>query len=257
VIWEAQFGDFANNAQVVIDQFISAGEQKWNRLSGLVMFLPHGMEGQGPEHSSARLERYLQLCAEQNIQVCVPTTPAQIFHLLRRQQMLSCRKPLIVMTPKSLLRHRLAVSSLEDLSQGEFQPVIPEVDAIETGKVTRIVLCSGKVYYDLLEKRRQESLEHVAIIRIERLYPFPEAQMRSLLSGYPNVREFVWCQEEPKNQGAWFSSQHHLLAVLPRPDALQYAGREFSAAPAAGYAWLHLKQQHALVDEALGLATKD
>ena len=255
VIWEAQFGDFANNAQVVIDQFISAGEQKWNRLSGLVMFLPHGMEGQGPEHSSARLERYLQLCAQQNMQVCVPTTPAQIFHLLRRQQLLECRKPLIVMTPKSLLRHRLAVSSLEDLTRGEFQPIIPEIDALDAAAVTRVVMCSGKVYYDLLEKRRKESLEHVAIIRIERLYPFPKAQLRSLLEGYPNAGEFVWCQEEPKNQGAWFSGQHNLCAALPGAKNLHYVGRRFSAAPAAGYAWLHLKQQHALVDEALGLGT--
>ena len=256
VIWEAQFGDFANNAQVVIDQFISAGEQKWNRLSGLVMFLPHGMEGQGPEHSSARLERYLQLCAQHNMQVCVPTTPAQIFHLLRRQQLLECRKPLIVMTPKSLLRHRLAVSSLEDLSQGEFQPVIPECDTLDADKVARVVMCSGKVYYDLLEKRRKESLEHVAIIRIERLYPFPKVQLRGLLTGYPNAREFIWCQEEPKNQGAWFSSQHHMRAALPDPQLLHYAGRRFSAAPAPGYAGLHLQQQHALVDEALGLESQ-
>ncbi len=254
VIWEAQFGDFANNAQVVIDQFISAGEQKWNRLSGLVMFLPHGMEGQGPEHSSGRLERYLQLCAEHNMQVCVPTTPAQIFHLLRRQQMLECRKPLVVMTPKSLLRHRLAVNTLEDLVEGEFLPVIPECDALEPGKVTRIIICSGKVYYDLLEKRRKESIEHIAIIRIERLYPFPESQMRALLSGYSSVHEIVWCQEEPQNQGAWFSIQHHLRAVLPQMDRLHYVGRSFSAAPAAGYAWLHTRQQHALVDQALGLA---
>ena len=257
VIWEAQFGDFANNAQVVIDQFISAGEQKWNRLCGLVMFLPHGMEGQGPEHSSARLERYLQLCAEHNMQVCVPTTPAQIFHLLRRQQMMECRKPLIVMTPKSLLRHRLAVCSLEDLAQGEFQPVIPEGDALDPGKVTRVVLCSGKVYYDLLEKRRKEAIEHIAVIRIERIYPFPEGQMRTLLAGYPNVREYVWCQEEPQNQGAWFSIQHHLRAVLPQADLLHYAGRPFSAAPAAGYAWLHTQQQHALIEQALGLAVLD
>ena len=253
VIWEAQFGDFANNAQVVIDQFISAGEQKWNRLCGLVMLLPHGMEGQGPEHSSARLERYLQLCAQQNIQVCVPTTPAQIFHLLRRQQLLECRKPLIVMTPKSLLRHRLAVSTLEDLSQGEFQPVIPEIDALEAGRIQRVVLCSGKVYYDLLEKRRKESMDQVAIIRLERLYPFPEGQVRSLLAGYANAAEFVWCQEEPQNQGAWFAIQHHLRATLSQPERLSYAGRPFSAAPAAGYAWLHLQQQHALVDAALGL----
>ncbi|WP_455235075.1 2-oxoglutarate dehydrogenase E1 component [Thiogranum longum] len=257
VIWEAQFGDFANNAQVVIDQFISAGEQKWNRLSGLVMLLPHGMEGQGPEHSSARLERYLQLCAEHNMQVCVPTTPAQVFHLLRRQIMLECRKPLIVMTPKSLLRHRLAVSSLEDLTEGEFRPLMPEIDELDIGKVTRIVLCSGKVYYDLLEKRRQEQLEHIAIIRIERLYPFPEVQLRSMLKGYAHAREFIWCQEEPQNQGAWFSSQHHMRAALPEPELLQYAGRPFSAAPAPGYTWLHLKQQHALVAQALGLAFEE
>jgi len=253
VIWEAQFGDFANNAQVVIDQFISAGEQKWNRLCGMVMFLPHGMEGQGPEHSSARLERYLQLCAEQNIQVCVPTTPAQIFHLLRRQSLLECRKPLIVMTPKSLLRHRLAVSALEDFSQGQFQPMIAEIDPLDATRVKRLVFCSGKVYYDLLEKRREQALEHVAIIRIERLYPFPESQMRDLIGAYPNAAEFIWCQEEPLNQGAWFASQHHMRAVLQQPELLQYAGRPFSAAPAAGYTWLHLEQQHALVAEALGL----
>ena len=253
VIWEAQFGDFANNAQVVIDQFISAGEQKWNRLCGLVMFLPHGMEGQGPEHSSARLERYLQLCAQKNMQVCIPTTPAQIFHLLRRQIMLECRKPLVVMTPKSLLRHRLAVSSLEDLSGGEFQPVIDEIDALEAPGVRRVVLCSGKVYYDLLEKRREEELDQVAIVRLERLYPFPKAQLRKALSRYPNAGEFIWCQEEPQNQGAWFSSQHHMRAVLPQSDLLQYAGRPFSAAPASGYAGVHAKQQRALVAQALGL----
>jgi len=253
VIWEAQFGDFANNAQVVIDQFISAGEQKWNRLCGLVMFLPHGMEGQGPEHSSARLERYLQLCAEHNLQVCVPTTPAQIFHLLRRQIMLECRKPLIVMTPKSLLRHRLAVSTLEDLSKGAFQPVIPEVDPRDNDRVTRVVLCSGKVYYDLLEKRREKELEHVAIIRVERLYPFPRVQLRKTIQAYGNAKEFVWCQEEPQNQGAWFSSQHHMRAALPEAALLQYAGRRFSAAPAAGYAWLHIKQQRELAAQALGL----
>jgi 2-oxoglutarate dehydrogenase E1 component len=253
VIWEAQFGDFANNAQVVIDQFISAGEQKWNRLCGLVMFLPHGMEGQGPEHSSARLERYLQLCAEKNMQVCVPTTPAQIFHLLRRQILLECRKPLVVMTPKSLLRHRLAISSLEDLSSGEFQPVIDDLDELDPGAVRRVVLCSGKVYYDLLEKRREKELHGVAIVRLERLYPFPRAQLRKVLSGYPDAGDFVWCQEEPQNQGAWFSSQHHLRSALERPELLQYVGRAFSAAPASGYAGLHVKQQHALVAQALGL----
>ncbi|HED52484.1 MAG TPA: 2-oxoglutarate dehydrogenase E1 component [Gammaproteobacteria bacterium] len=253
VIWEAQFGDFANNAQVVIDQFISAGEQKWNRLCGLVMLLPHGMEGQGPEHSSARLERYLQLCAEHNMQVCVPTTPAQIFHLLRRQIMLNCRKPLVVMSPKSLLRHRLAVSTLEDFSGGEFQPVIADIDPLQEDVVRRIVLCSGKVYYELLEKRREQQIHDIAIIRIERLYPFPEAQLSKQLERYPNTNEIIWCQEEPQNQGAWFSIQHHLHAALPDPSRLHYVGRPFSAAPAVGYAWLHLQQQHRLIAEALGL----
>ncbi|VAW77684.1 2-oxoglutarate dehydrogenase E1 component [hydrothermal vent metagenome] len=251
VIWEAQFGDFANNAQVVIDQFISAGEQKWNRLCGLVMLLPHGMEGQGPEHSSARLERYMQLCAEHNMQVCVPTTPAQIFHLLRRQIMLECRKPLIVMSPKSLLRHRLAVSTLEDLSEGEFQPVLSEVDVMQEDAVRRIVLCCGKVYYELLEKRRELQIEDVALIRVERLYPFPEAELGKQLARYPNANEIVWCQEEPQNQGAWFSIQHHLNATLSDPTRLRYIGRPFSAAPAVGYAWLHLQAQHELISEAL------
>jgi len=253
VIWEAQFGDFANNAQVVIDQFISAGEQKWNRLCGLVMLLPHGMEGQGPEHSSARLERYLQLCAEHNIQVCVPTTAAQIFHLLRRQVMLDCRKPLVVMSPKSLLRHRLAISTLEDLSEGEFQPVIADVDALQEDAVQRVVLCCGKVYYELLEKRREHQLNEIAIIRVERLYPFPEAPLCKQLARYPNAGEVVWCQEEPQNQGAWFSIQHHLHATMTDPSRLCYVGRPFSAAPAVGYAWLHLQQQHRLVADALGL----
>ncbi len=253
VIWEAQFGDFANNAQVVIDQFISAGEQKWNRLCGLVMFLPHGLEGQGPEHSSARLERYLQLCAEHNMQVCVPTTPAQIFHLLRRQVMLKCRKPLVVMSPKSLLRHRLAVSTLEDFSEGQFQPVIAEVDALQDDVVRRVVLCAGKVYYELLEKRREQKIEDIAIIRVERLYPFPEGLLRNELARYPNAADIIWCQEEPQNQGAWFSIQHHLHATTSDASKLHYVGRPFSAAPAVGYAWLHLQQQHRLVAEALGL----
>ncbi|HSH30792.1 MAG TPA: 2-oxoglutarate dehydrogenase E1 component [Thiohalobacter sp.] len=253
VIWEAQFGDFANNAQVVIDQFISAGEQKWSRLCGLVMFLPHGYEGQGPEHSSARLERYLQLCAEQNIQVCVPTTPAQIFHLLRQQMHNTCRKPLVVMTPKSLLRHRLAVSRLEDLTEGGFQAVIPEHDELDPAAVNRVILCSGKVYYDLLEKRREVELNDVAIIRLERLYPFPEELLRRILEPYLNVETYIWCQEEPKNQGAWYSTQHHLYASLPCDAPLEYAGRPFSAAPAVGYNWLHVQQQHRLVAEALGL----
>jgi 2-oxoglutarate dehydrogenase E1 component len=236
---------------VVIDQFISAGEQKWNRLSGLVMFLPHGYEGQGPEHSSARLERYLQLCAEHNIQVCVPTTPAQMFHLLRRQMLLDCRKPLIVMTPKSLLRHKLAVSSLEDLTQGRFQRVIDEVDAIDPAGVRRVILCSGKVYFDLLEKRRGDDRRDAAIVRVEQLYPFPHQELSDLLGRYAGAREFVWCQEEPKNQGAWYPTEHNLRAAV-RGGELIYAGRPASAAPAVGYPLLHIKQLCALVDEAFG-----
>lgn len=251
VIWEAQFGDFANGAQVVIDQFISSGEQKWGRLCGLVMLLPHGYEGQGPEHSSARLERYMQLCAQQNIQVCTPTTPAQIFHLLRRQILRAFRKPLIVMTPKSLLRHKLAVSSLKDLTNGKFQTVIPEIDALNPDQVTKIVLCCGKVYYDLLQKRRDDQLNHVAIVRIEQLYPFPKVALRKVLAGYQQAKKVIWCQEEPQNQGAWFSSQHNMLDCLQDAQTLHYAGRGFAAAPAVGSAYLHIQQQEELVEQAL------
>ncbi|MEW5755822.1 MAG: 2-oxoglutarate dehydrogenase E1 component [Pseudomonadota bacterium] len=251
-IWEAQFGDFANNAQVVIDQFISAGEQKWKRLSGLTLFLPHGFEGQGPEHSSARLERYLQLCAQHNMQVAVPTTPAQIFHLLRRQMLLSCRKPLIVMTPKSLLRHKDATSTLEELTRGAFQPVIPEIDALDDDAVTRVVMCSGKIYYELLDKRRADQRTDVAIIRMELLYPFPVELMRKQLERYRNAKQFIWCQEEPKNQGSWFTSQHHIRGILGREPYLEYAGRPFLAAPAVGIAAVHAEQQRKLVAEALG-----
>lgn len=251
VLWEGQFGDFANGAQVVIDQFISSGEQKWGRLCGLVMLLPHGYEGQGPEHSSARLERYMQLCAQQNIQVCVPTTPAQMFHLLRRQVLRPFRKPLIVMTPKSLLRHRLAVSTMADLTQGQFHPILSEVDALVPSAVKKLVLCSGKVYYDLLEKRRQDNLSHVAILRVEQLYPFPEARLKEELSKYPGVTSVVWCQEEPENQGAWFASQHHIRACLGAQQTLSYAGRGFAASPAVGSANVHAKEQHALVEQAL------
>jgi len=251
VIWEAQFGDFANNAQVVIDQFISAGEQKWDRKCGLVMMLPHGYEGQGPEHSSARLERYLQLCAQHNMQVCVPSTPAQIFHLLRRQMHMTCRTPLVIMTPKSLLRHRLAISSLEDLSEGKFDTVIGEIDDINDTDVKRIILCSGKIYYDLLEKRRQDERSDVVIIRLEQLYPFPEQVLQDELSRYKYAEAFVWCQEEPKNQGAWFSSQHHIRGLLSSDLELHYAGRPFSAAPAVGRVSLHIKQLHDLLDAAM------
>jgi len=254
VIWEAQFGDFANGAQVVIDQFISAGEQKWNRLCGLVLLLPHGYEGQGPEHSSARLERYLQLCAENNMQICVPTTPAQIFHLLRRQMLLTCRKPLVVMSPKSLLRHKLAVSDVSELTNGKFQNVIPETAPHDDKKIKRLVICHGKVYYDLIEKRQKEEIKDVVIIRLEQLYPFPIAEMRKQIERYKNVTSYVWCQEEPKNQGSWFMSQHHVRSIIGRDKILDYAGRPFSAAPAVGYPSLHTKQLNALVDVALGLA---
>jgi len=251
VIWEAQFGDFANGAQVVIDQFISSGETKWGRLSGLVMLLPHGFEGQGPEHSSARLERYLQLCAEHNIQVCNPTTPAQIFHLLRRQLIRPYRKPLIVMSPKSLLRHNLAVSSLEDLTKGQFQPIIGEQDNINPKKVTRFILCSGKVYYDLLEARRHDQLSHVAIARIEQLYPFPAEAFKAELARYPHLEHFIWCQEEPQNQGAWYQSKHHFADNLDPQIGITYAGREASASPAVGNFRVHIEQQKAVVESAL------
>lgn len=251
-IWEAQFGDFANGAQVVIDQFISSGEQKWGRFCGLVMLLPHGYEGQGPEHSSARLERYLQLCAEQNIQVCVPSTPAQVYHMLRRQALRPVRKPLIVMSPKSLLRHPLAISTLEELANGEFQPVIDEIDALDPRKVKRVVLCSGKIYYELLIKRREQKIDDIAILRIEQLYPFPTQMIEALIqTRYRHVNDFVWCQEEPQNQGAWYCSRHNFQAVVPDGANLRYVGRVASASPAVGYMSLHLAQQQALINESL------
>nr|WP_321272892.1 2-oxoglutarate dehydrogenase E1 component [uncultured Tolumonas sp.] len=250
-LWEAQFGDFANGAQVVIDQFLSSGEQKWGRLCGLVLLLPHGYEGQGAEHSSGRPERYLQMCAQHNMQVCMPTTPAQIYHLLRRQMLRPMRRPLVVFTPKSLLRHPLAVSSLEELAEGRFQNAIAEVDNIPPEGVQRVVLCSGKVYYDLLEARRKSDNKAVAIIRIEQLYPFPEEELREILRPYEHVQDFVWCQEEPKNQGAWYNCQHRMRRVIPSSVYLNYVGRPASAAPAVGYMSLHLQQQKTLVEEAL------
>lgn len=250
-IWEAQFGDFANCAQVVFDQFISSGEQKWGRLCGLTMLLPHGYEGQGPEHSSARLERFLQLCADYNMQVCVPSTPAQVFNMLRRQVIRPMRRPLVVMSPKSLLRHPLAVSSLEELSTGVFHNVIGEIDNIDAKAVERVVFCSGKVYYELLEQRRKNELNNIAIIRIEQLYPFPEQELQKELEQYQHVKQFVWCQEEPQNQGAWYCSQHHFRAAIPEGTYLTYAGRKASAAPAVGYMSVHVKEQQALVNDAL------
>ncbi|SUC10157.1 2-oxoglutarate dehydrogenase E1 component [Pasteurella canis] len=250
-IWEAQFGDFANCAQVVMDQFISSGEQKWGRMCGLVMLLPHGYEGQGPEHSSARLERYLQLCAQQNMQVCVPSTPAQIYHLLRRQMLRKVRRPLVVISPKSLLRHPLAVSSMDELINGKFQNVIPEVDALDPKQVRRVVMCSGKVYYDLLEQRRKNNQTDVAIIRIEQLYPYPHEEMKAILAPYSHVTDYVWCQEEPLNQGAWYCSQHNFVTSIPEHGKLRYVGRPASASPAVGYMSLHNEQQTTLVTEAL------
>jgi 2-oxoglutarate dehydrogenase E1 component len=253
VIWEAQFGDFANGAQVVVDQFISSGEQKWRRLCGLTMFLPHGYEGAGPEHSSARLERYLQLCAQDNMQVIVPTTPAQDFHMLRRQMIRPYRKPLIVMTPKSLLRHPLAVSTLDELANGGFQNVIPEIDKIKAAEVETVVFCCGKVYYDLLEKRREAKLKNVALVRIEQLYPFPKADVEKVLKQYAQVKDIVWCQEEPENQGAWFMMRNFILECLGKTQKLRYAGRTAAASPSTGYPSVHLKQQDDLVKQALSI----
>jgi 2-oxoglutarate dehydrogenase E1 component len=250
VLWEAQFGDFANGAQVVIDQFIASGEVKWGRLCGLVMLLPHGYEGQGAEHSSGRIERYLQLCADYNIQVCVPSNAAQMFHLLRRQMLRSMRKPLIVFTPKSLLRSKDATSPLSDLTGGGFQPVIADVDKLEAGKVKRIIACSGKVYYDLLTARRTKGITDMAIIRLEQLYPFPHDDFTVQVAAYPNATEFVWCQEEPGNQGAWHRIQHYLLRHLRKGMRLDYALRPTSAAPAAGYLQVHQEQQKAVIEAA-------
>jgi 2-oxoglutarate dehydrogenase E1 component len=250
-IWEGQFGDFCNGAQVIIDQFISSGEAKWGRLSGLTLFLPHGYEGQGAEHSSARLERFLQLCAEYNMQVCVPSTPAQMFHMLRRQMVRALRKPLIVMTPKSLLRHPLSVSQLEDLAGGGFRNIIDEIDSLKPSAVARVVLCSGKVYFDLLKARRESKVDSVAIVRIEQLYPFPSDEYEAIIRKYSNAREIVWCQEEPQNQGGWYQIRHRLQAKLTARHELLYAGRAGAAAPATGISALHEQQQKNLVNAAL------
>ncbi|HET8881715.1 MAG TPA: 2-oxoglutarate dehydrogenase E1 component [Solimonas sp.] len=251
VIWEAQFGDFANGAQVMFDQFIAAGQAKWGRLCGLTVFLPHGYEGQGPEHSSARIERYLQLCAENNQQVCVPSTPAQMFHMLRRQMKRSTRLPLIVLTPKSLLRHPLSVSTLDDLTKGGFQPVIPEVEKLDAKKVTRIVFCSGKVYFDLVQARQKDKLENVALVRIEQLYPFPREGYEATLARYPNAKEVLWCQEEPENQGAWYQIKHRLAAYLQPQHVMMYSTRKGAPTTAVGYLKVHQKEQAEVVHEAL------
>ncbi|MCB1753948.1 MAG: 2-oxoglutarate dehydrogenase E1 component, partial [Gammaproteobacteria bacterium] len=250
-------------AQVVFDQFISSGERKWLRMSGLVCLLPHGYEGQGPEHSSARLERYLQMCAEDNMQVANCTTPANYFHILRRQLKRDIRKPLIIMTPKSLLRHKRATSPLSMMDAGtsfhrllwddaEMQPD-EALKLVSDDKIRRVILCSGKVYYDLLEKRRAEELETVALVRVEQLYPFPYDDVNAEIDAYPNAKSVVWCQEEPRNQGAWRSNRHRIERVLRTDQTLEYCGRDTSASPAAGYASLHTQQQATLVQEALGL----
>jgi 2-oxoglutarate dehydrogenase E1 component len=250
VVWEAQFGDFVNGAQVVIDQFISAGEVKWGRICGLVMLLPHGYEGQGPEHSSARPERFLQLCAQHNMQVCVPTTPAQVFHMLRRQMLRRYRKPLIVMSPKSLLRHKEAVSSLDELVNGEFRSVIGEVEKLSPKKVTRVLACSGKIYYELLAYRRENKIDNIAIIRLEQQYPFPHAEFTQAVSQFPGAKEVVWVQEEPQNQGAWYRLRAYFRSDTPDSMVLAYAGRAISASPAVGYAAKHLAEQKQLVEAA-------
>src|SRR6267142_536705 len=252
VIWEAQFGDFANGAQVVMDQFISSGETKWGRVCGLTQFLPHGYEGQGPEHSSARLERYLQLCAEHNMQVCVPTNAAQIFHLLRRQMLRPFRKPLVVMTPKSLLRKKEASASIHELASGSFQTVIPELEPLEAKDVKRVIACCGKVYYDLIAKRKELQKTDVAVIRLEQLYPFPHKQFEAEMKRYPGASEVVWCQEEPQNQGAWYQSGHYLRENMRDDQKLCYAGRPPSASPASGYMARHKEAQKALVEQAFG-----
>ena len=250
-IWEAQFGDFANGAQVVIDQFIASGEVKWGRANGLVMMLPHGYEGQGPEHSSARLERFMQLCADTNMQVIQPTTASQIFHVLRRQMIRQFRKPLILFTPKSLLRNKDAGSPLSEFTKGGFQTVIGERDeTIDAKQVTRLIACSGKVYYDLVKQRTEKKATDVAIIRVEQLYPFPHKALAAELKKYPKLEEVVWCQDEPQNQGAWFFVQHNILENMSDGMKLAYAGRPASASPACGYAHLHQEQQKSLLNAA-------
>ncbi|NMG29279.1 2-oxoglutarate dehydrogenase E1 component [Aromatoleum evansii] len=254
VVWEAQFGDFVNGAQVVIDQFISSGEAKWGRLSGLVMMLPHGYEGQGPEHSSCRPERFMSLAAENNWQICVPTTPAQVFHLLRRQMLRKVRKPLIIVTPKSLLRHKEAISTMDELATGSFQTVIPEVEKLDPKKVKRVVLCQGKIYYELLAHRRENKITDTALVRIEQIYPFPTDAFAAAINQFPNAKEVVWCQEEPRNQGAWYwlASRQHLINVLGTKRKLLLVSRPASASPAVGYYAKHNAQQKAVLENAFG-----
>ena len=249
-IWEAQFGDFVNGAQVVIDQFIASGEVKWGRVNGLAMMLPHGYEGQGPEHSSARLERFMQLAADTNMQIVQPTTASQIFHLLRRQMVRPLRKPLVIFTPKSLLRNKDATSPVSEFTKGEFRTVIPEFKDLDAAKVKRVIACSGKVYYDLVKKREEKKSNDVVVLRVEQLYPFPHKAFAAELKKYPNATDLVWCQDEPQNQGAWFFVQHNIHENMLDGQKLGYAGRAASASPAVGYAHLHQEQQKALLDQA-------
>jgi 2-oxoglutarate dehydrogenase E1 component len=250
VIWEAQFGDFANGAQVVIDQFIASGEVKWGRVNGITLMLPHGYEGQGPEHSSARVERFMQLAADTNMQITQPTTASQIFHLLRRQMLRDLRKPLVIFTPKSLLRNKDATSPISEFTKGGFQTVIGETKDIKADKVKRVVACSGKVYYDLVKAREAKGSDDVAIIRVEQLYPFPHKAFAAELKKYPKATEIVWCQDEPQNQGAWFFIQHNIHENMSEGQKLGYAGRAASASPAVGYSHLHQDQQKALIEAA-------
>ncbi len=252
VIWEAQFGDFANGAQVVIDQFIASGEVKWGRVNGITLMLPHGYEGQGPEHSSARVERFMQLAADTNMQIVQPTTASQIFHVLRRQMVRDLRKPLVIFTPKSLLRNKDATSPLSEFTKGSFQTVIPETRDIKADKVKRVIACSGKVYYDLVKKREEKGADDVAIIRVEQLYPFPHKAFAAELKKYPKATDIVWCQDEPQNQGAWFFIQHNIHENMLDGQRLGYAGRAASASPAVGYSHLHQDQQKALLEAAFG-----
>ena len=253
VVWEAQFGDFANGAQVVIDQFLSSGEAKWGRGCGLVLLLPHGYEGQGPEHSSARLERYMQLSAEFNWEVCVPSNAAQVYHMLRRQMLRKQRKPLIVMTPKSLLRHKDASSSIDELAKGTFQTIIGEIDKVEAKKVTRMVTCAGKVYFDLLAARRAKQVDNVVLVRVEQLYPFDDRRLAEEMKKYPNLKELIWCQEEPLNQGAWYAKHHRLTELIKKGQTLGVVARPASASPAVGYAARHAQQQKEVINAALGI----
>jgi 2-oxoglutarate dehydrogenase E1 component len=253
VIWEAQFGDFANGAQVVIDQFLCSGEAKWGRSCGLVLLLPHGYEGQGPEHSSARLERYMQLSANFNWEVCYPSSAAQIFHLLRRQMLRAQRKPLVVMTPKSLLRNKDAASTLDELASGTFQTVIGDAEVADAKKVTRVVACTGKIYYELAAARREHKIGNVALLRVEQLYPFDDRRLAEELAKYPNFKELVWCQEEPENQGAWYAKHHRLSHLVKKGQTLSVVSRPACASPAVGYAAKHQQEQKDVIEYALGL----